>query len=209
MRSLSLLLIALYLVISLNGGVEGNLWCYDEAGLSLDGMTHGRLWQLASYGFLHGNWFHVMVNSVMLFLLGDRLQSLIGWRKSMVVTLAAVVLGGAIHLLLCLILNVPAQALLVGVSGGVMGVLLCLTTLHPYRVLWPLRLQARHLGNGFMISSMALILIMPDLGIPGLSQCGAFLVELFGNEVFQASHACHLGGGIAGVLAAKYWIRNS
>lgn len=207
MRPLSLLLVILFLFTFLNGGVEGNLWCYDTLGLSLHGIQQGRVWQLVSYGFLHGNWWHVVINAVMLYLLGERLQSLIGWSRSLWVMLAGILLGGVLHLMLSLILGDPAESLLVGVSGGVMAVLLCLTSLQPYRVLWPLRLQARHLGSGFLISSLGLVLLMPSLGVPGLSQCGLLMVKLFGEEVFQASHACHLGGGIAGVLMAKLWIQ--
>ena len=78
MRSLSLLLIALFAVICFNGGIDPFMWLYADAGLSLSGLSNGRIWQLVTYGLLHGNWPHVVLNTLMLYCLGDRLQFLIG-----------------------------------------------------------------------------------------------------------------------------------
>src|SRR6185369_2121753 len=42
--------------------------------LSLDGMRAGYAWQLLTYQFMHGSWFHLLVNCWALFVFGRELE---------------------------------------------------------------------------------------------------------------------------------------
>lgn len=203
-KSLSSLLVVIYVLIALTGGVAGNDWWYDQLGLSQQGIEAGKYWQLLSYGLLHGNLYHLVVNVVLLWLLGTRLESVVGGWKSLSVVLMGVFVGGFSHLVVGCWIDSEQANLLVGVSGGLMALLLYLTTLEPYRVMRPLRIRAKHLGLGFLVSEAVLILIDPALRIPIVSGVGAQLASVMGDSIFMVAHACHLGGGIAGLSLAKF-----
>ncbi|MGJ8673808.1 rhomboid family intramembrane serine protease [Rubritalea sp.] len=205
MKVFSLTLVLIYVGLSLSGQYLNAI--YEIFGLSLEGIESGRVWQLLSYGVLHGSWWHLGVNVALLLLLGIKLQHILGWKKALVVTGLGVFVGGLCHLLLNVFLPVDQQGVLVGVSGGMMALLICLTTLDPDYSNGITRIRARHLGMGFFISSLILTLLTPSLGIVGLSRLGESLGGVFGYEMFYVSHACHFGGGIAGLIYGRYILR--
>jgi len=205
MKSLSYLLVLIYVLVAATGGVIANSWWYDQLGLSQEGIEAGKVWQFLSYALLHGNTYHLVVNAVLLWLLGGTLQSSIGVKKSMFVLAIGVFVGGVLQLALSYRIDGELPSLLVGVSGGLMGLLLCLTTIDPYRVMRPLRIRAKHLGLGFLLSEAILTLIDPSLGIPVISGLGQHVASAMGGSIFLVAHACHLGGGIAGVCLGKIY----
>lgn len=208
-KFLSVLLVTLYMLVAVSGGVAENTWWYEQFGLSQQGIGAGKLWQFVSYGVLHGNLYHLTVNVVLLWLLGGRLEQMIGAKKSLAVVLLGVICGGVFQFGVSCMVDADGSSLLVGVSGGLMTLLLCLTTIDPYRVMRPLRIRAKHLGLGFLISELILTLIDPALGIPGASWLGGQLARAIGDSLFSVAHACHFGGGIAGLISAKVILSRS
>lgn len=202
MKVFSLILVLCFIVLRLAG--DGINTAYELFGLSLDGMGQGRVWELVSYGFLHGSWWHLTANTAIVILLGSKVQRILDCKSALTVTFFGVVLGGFMHLLMNVFLPENQQGLLVGISGGMMALLLCLTTLDPDHQLRPLRIRSRHLGLGFLLSSLLLALLTPSLGIAGFATLGRSLGEAFGSDIFYVSHACHFGGGIAGLFYGKY-----
>lgn len=209
MKSLSYLLVLIYVLVAATGGVVANDWWYDQFGLSQEGIGSGKIWQLLSYGLLHGNAYHLIVNVVLLWVLGGKLQSVIGSKKAMLILTLGVLAGGVFQLVLSYRVEADQMSLLVGVSGGLMALLLCLTTLDPYRVMRPLRIRAKHLGLGILMSEAILTLIDPTLGIPVLSGIGQYVARQMGESIFLVAHACHLGGGIAGLCIGKVILKCS
>ncbi|MFC5051721.1 rhomboid family intramembrane serine protease [Rubritalea spongiae] len=205
MKTFCLLLILIHVVLSTC--VQDVNAIYEVFGLSLDGIVNGKVWQFLSYGFLHGNWWHLAVNTMCIALLGLKLQQILDWKKALAVTMLAVLLGGGGYLLMNVFLPENQQGVLVGVSGGMMGLLLCLTTLDPDHRIWVTRIRSKHLGMGFLISSLCLALLTPALGVPVFSSIGEMLGNVFGEEMFYVSHACHFGGGIAGLFCGQYILR--
>ncbi|MGL5018156.1 MAG: rhomboid family intramembrane serine protease [Luteolibacter sp.] len=178
---------------------------YERLGLSREGIFSGKVWQLITYGFLHGSWWHVGLNAVFLILVGSRIEHMAG----PVVLVKAAVLGifggGLAHLILAP--GAPGAPLLVGLSGGCMGVLLLLTTLSPQSRMMPLPVSGKSIGLGILIAELALTLVNPALGIPGLSSVGDWLVRHGMGSWFGVAHACHLGGGVAGWLFGRWLLR--
>ena len=151
---------------------------------------------MATYGLLHGSWWHAGLNAALLLALGSRIEHMAGaaavWRA-----LAAGILGGGVfHLLL-------GTGLLVGCSGACMALLLLLATLSPQSRMLPLPVSARSLGLGVMTAALLLALTNPVLGVPGWSTLGRML----GAAWFQIGHACHFGGGMAGWLLGRWILR--
>lgn len=183
------------------GVVDGSLDFYQVYGLSLDGMRSLRFWQLLSYAGFHGSWLHWGMNGILLLALGSRIETMVGKRVLVNVLIAGVLAGGLLHV-------GTSANVLVGISGGVFALALCVTTLSPEsRFLMPFRVSGKNLGRGVMAASLILALLDPNLGVPVLSAGGRKLVELGFDSLFQISHACHLGGALAGWIAARWLLR--
>jgi membrane associated rhomboid family serine protease len=116
------------------------------------------------------------------------------------------VLGGALgHLALA-----PGgedAPLLVGLSGGCMGLLLLLTTLSPQSRMMPLPVSGKSLGLGILVAELILALADPALGVPVFSVLGQWLIAQEMGSWFQMSHACHFGGGMAGWILGRWLLR--
>lgn len=183
------------------GGVDGDLGFYQFFGLSIDGMRSLRLWQMLSYGGFHGSWMHWAMNGVLLLALGSRIETMLGKLILISVLVAGVLAGGVLHLL-------TSANLLIGVSGGVFALALCLTTLSPEsQFLIPFRVSGKNLGRGVMVASLILTLLDPNLGLPIFSAVGRKLVDSGFDSLFQISHACHFGGALTGWLIAWWLLR--
>ncbi|MFT4175095.1 MAG: rhomboid family intramembrane serine protease [Luteolibacter sp.] len=198
--ALALLLVALHGWIAWTGGVAGNWPLYSTFGLRLPAMPEGRIWQLVTYGFLHGSCSHVLLNAGVVLWIGPRLERMTGAWWMVATALAGIVAGGIFHLLL----GVTQDALLVGFSGGCMALLLLLCTILPdSRVLFP-GLSAGNLGRGILWAELILMLIDPAKNWPVLGEIGR-RIEPWGGAVFQMGHACHFGGALTGWAIGKWW----
>lgn len=196
-------LLLLFLPFQLTGGVEGPLaiW-YSRLGLSQEGIFgHGYLWQLVTHPFLHGNLTHWLTNAFFLYYFGGRIHDIFGEREVWRTATWATMAGGALHLLF------QGSSPLVGASAAGMGLFIALATVSPESRMFPFHIRARNLRDGVLLSTILLLLMIPSLGIPGFSQLGSLLVRSGGESLFQIGHACHLGGGLAGVLAMRRYFR--
>jgi membrane associated rhomboid family serine protease len=173
---------------------------FEIFGLSRDGFLSGKIWQVASYGLLHGAWWHAGLNALVVLLIGSRIEHMAGHRVMARTTLAGVVGGGAGHLLL-------GSGLLVGLSGGCMALLLLLTTLSPQSRMWPLPVSGKSLGLGLLLAALLLTLMNPALALPGAALAGKWLASHGLGGWFQVGHACHLVGGLAGWLYGRWLLR--
>lgn len=200
-------ILAIECVVTAVGGQDRQpAWSwFTTFGLSREGVFSGKIWQIISYGFLHGGWWHLAINGGFLLLMGSRIEHMAG-RPALAKALLFGVAGGAFaHLLLA-----PGGAdapLLVGLSGGCLSLLLLLVTLSPQSRMMPLPVSGRNLGLGILSAELALALVNPALGIPGLSHLGLALEALGMGGLFEMGHACHFGGGVAGWLFGRWLLR--
>jgi membrane associated rhomboid family serine protease len=194
--------LAIQLIVTLAGGQEVDpAWTwYHLLGLSRDGIFSGNIWQILTYGLLHGGWWHSGLNALFILLIGSRIEHMVGRSQVIPAVLAGVIAGGIFHMLL-------AKGLLVGISGGCTALLLLLTTLSPQSRMMPLPVSGRSLGLGIMAAELTLALIDPASGLPGFSAVGKLLVENGLGAWFHMGHACHFGGGLAGWLLGRWILR--
>lgn len=198
-------ILGIHAAVEMAGGVQAMADWYLTLGLRRWDVLHGAVWQIATHAFLHGGWVHVGANALCLVLLGTRVEQMLG-SKGFLKTLAWSILGGAIgHLLLGG--SGKTVAPLVGISGACMGFLLVITTLSPESRMWPLVVSGRNLGRGFLAAELIFALINPQLHLPGLEKIGQHLVANGWESWFTVGHACHLGGGTAGWLCARFVLR--
>jgi membrane associated rhomboid family serine protease len=194
------LTIGIQLAVDLAGGMDALARWYETLGLSRSGFLSGKVWQLLTYGLLHGAWWHAGLNAVFVLLIGSRIEFITGRAVLLGVTLAGILGGGIAHLLV-------GSGLLVGLSGGCISLLLCLTTLSPESRMFPLPVSGRNLGLGILMAELGLALIDPGLGLPGFSAVGELAAAHGMASWFEMGHACHFGGGLAGWVYGRWILR--
>jgi membrane associated rhomboid family serine protease len=202
--ALMLVLLLLQLVLMFAGGLPKVFWYYENFGLSWDGISHGKVWQLLSYALLHGDWFHLLINLLILWFAGGRVVQMLGQRKSLEIIVVGVLVGGLLHLLSSLLrVTGYGESYLVGISGACFALLLALTTLSPHTRMGFIPVSGKNLGLGIVIGETLLWLMHPSLSLPVLSSLGEQMVAWGGAALFEISHACHLGGALAGWCLAR------
>lgn len=146
-----------------------------------------QIWQLLTYGFLHGTWMHLFFNMFALYMFGSEIERLFGPQRYLIYYLACVVGAALMHLIVLEVANLP-PAPVVGASGGVFGLLLA------FGMAWPHR---------------KLMLIFPPIPMPAW-----LFVTLYGlaelwlgitGTVQGVAHFAHLGGMATGFVMIQYW----
>lgn len=202
-----LLLVCQCLIVSF-GGVERVLLrfplsCYAE------GVSAGAVWTLLSYAFVHAGWLHLGINLLGVWIFGGKMMRYVGAGRTLSTLLLGILGGGLCHLVVgfrLLQCKVP-EPWLVGVSGGVMALWICLTVLAPEARLWPLPIRGRALRYGLIGSLVWLVVSQPELGfLPDyFSSISSTLgvVAVAREESQVVSHACHLGGAFVGLWMGR------
>lgn len=170
---------------------DGTLdWIFSTFGLSREGLMHGKVWQLVSHAFLHGNILHLSINALGLLLIGSRVERIGGALTVGNVLLAGVLLGGLVQ-----VMAAPAphrDFQLVGISGGFTALLLWLTTVSPESRMAPLPISAKNLGRGIILAEGAFLI-------------GSWFIPQAGLQV--VAHGCHFGGALAGWYLGRRMFR--
>lgn len=203
--TLVLILLAIQGAVTLGGGHERLGWLFGNFGLTREGFFDGKVWQIFTYGLLHGGFLHVGLNALCIVLIGARVEHMLGRAVVYKTVATGVVAGGLAQLLLAP--GGPNQPILVGASGGCMALLILLTTLSPDSKMWPVPVSARAAGIGVMAAELGLALVDPQPGIPGLHRIGEMLAAQGLAGWFSVSHACHFGGGMAGFVSGVWLLR--
>lgn len=196
-----LLLVVIQFLLEWLGGVRDWPQIFLVVGLSRQGLLEGLIWQPVSYGWIHANWLHLMINAFGLLAIGPRIERIGGGRLLLLILMGGALAGGLVHLLLGGELGLRP---LVGMSGGVTAMLLWLTGVSPGSKMWPLPISGKNLGIGLLLASAILAILNPALEIPYLSKVGGMLGSYVDGSV---SHACHLGGGLLGWGMARWILR--
>ena len=148
------------------------------------------VWQLLTYGFLHGNLPHIFFNMVALWMFGRDLENMMGTRRFLTYYLTCVVGAGIVQLVVAQMQGGIYPT--VGASGGVFGILL---------------------AYGMAFPNRTVMLIFPP--IPMRAKYFVILFGLFelylgfsGRQPGVANFA-HLGGMLFGFLLIQYWKQQS
>jgi len=183
-------LIAIFLLQQLLH-LKGSAWIEHYFGLSLDGIRRGRLWQVLTFQFLHGGWFHILLNGFTLYSLGRFMEEVIGRSRFLGLYFLSGIAGGALQIVTTLLLNHNPYIPMVGASAGIAGLLGAFAAMYPHRrltifiIVFPLSIRAEVLLWVFL----------------GLSVFGTLLP--FGG----IAHAAHLGGLLAGLAYVRFLLR--
>jgi len=149
------------------------------------GSEYFRPFQLFSYMFAHGGFFHIFFNMLILAHIGPILENFWDQKKFLIFYIVTGIGAGVFHLLIQYYLF-PGQANIpmLGASGAIYGVLMAF---------------------GMMFPNMELALMFPPISIKA-----KYLVWVMGGMTFLMSgagvaHFAHLGGIIFAFILMRIW----
>ncbi|MDR9433141.1 MAG: rhomboid family intramembrane serine protease [Spiribacter sp.] len=168
------------------------LWPLGTAELGTNfvgGIPSFEFWQLATYGFLHGGFFHLFVNMFALWMFGSALETFWGSRPFLTFYMVCLIGAGLIQLVVAtMAASTGSLYPTIGASGAVFGILL---------------------GFAMMFPNQPLMLIF--LPVPIKAKYFVFLYgafELYAGvtgSISGVAHFAHLGGMAFGFLMILYW----
>ena len=157
-------------------------------------LTQGRVWQLATYLFLHGDVFHILFNMLAVWMFGVDLER--RWGTQAFIRYYAVVgIGAGVCMVVVSLLPFAATqstyfATTIGASGAVYGLLMAWAIIFPYRTILFLGI--------FPLTARVFVLIMGAIAFTqAVSQGGGTTV----------AHLAHLGGLVVGWWYLKTPVR--
>jgi membrane associated rhomboid family serine protease len=151
------------------------------------GLPSFHVWQLLSYGFLHGGLAHLFFNMFALFMFGSDVERLFGSKRYLLYYLVCVIGAAAMHLIVVTAAHMQPLPT-IGASGGVFGILLAYGMAFPHRKLFVIPIPIPLPAWLFVTLYGALELY---LGISQTSQ--------------GVAHFAHLGGMATGFVLIRYW----
>jgi len=160
-----------------------------------------RIYPLITYQFLHGGFFHIAINMLVLWMLGRHIERALGTKQFVYLFLGSGVLGGVLQVGFNYVMSQAYSEVFltqptVGASGGVMGILTAFATLYPRQVLYlfilfiPMPIEARWLAIGYF----------------AIETFNAWR-EISGQALSPTAHAAHVGGMIVGFVWVKWGYR--
>jgi membrane associated rhomboid family serine protease len=187
-RALLFINVAIFAVQLLTGDLllrPFALW--PPASPQFPGAPSFQVWQLLTYGFLHGSLTHLFFNMFALYMFGGEIERLLGTKHYVVYYLACVV--GAAVAQFVVVSNMEMQPIpTVGASGGVFGLLLAFGMAYPQR---------------------RIMLLFPPIPMPAWLFVTLYgLLELYLGVTGSGqgvAHFAHLGGMVAGYALLVYW----
>lgn len=146
-----------------------------------------RPWQLVTYMFMHGGFWHLFMNMYTLYIFGTVVERMIGPKKFSVLYFVSGLGAAGVHLLIMNLMRGGA-APMVGASGAIYGVLIAYAMLFPNSRITllfpPVTLNAK-----WMVIIFALLSLV--VGITGTAE--------------GVAHFAHLGGMLFGFLMVLAW----
>jgi rhomboid family protein len=158
--------------------------------LSTEGLAHGYVWQLITFQFLHGGFWHLAFNLLVLYFFGRAMETALGVRRFLELYFASGVVGGLVQMLFSALLPAYFGGAVVGASAGIFGLVAGFATIFPEQEL-----------------TLLLFLIIPVSMKARTLLWISIAVAVFGIIVpmDNIANAAHLGG-IATGWAYVYWI---
>jgi membrane associated rhomboid family serine protease len=144
-------------------------------------VTHP--WTLVTYTFLHADFWHILVNMLMLWWLGSPVEERLGPRTFCAIYFGAGIGGALINLFFATLFGWTTSV--IGASGAVFGIMVALTMLYPRMPIYlffMIRVELRYAVAGFVLLNLLWV---------GSNDGTAYIV--------------HLGGAASGYLLMKAW----
>ncbi len=183
-RALLIANAAVFVVQLAAGMIQGS--AFDQLFALVPAMVlRGAFWQPATYLFLHGGVWHLLMNMLALFMFGGEVERKLGTRAFAWLYAVSGVGAGLASLVVVQIAAPGSGVALVGASGAIFGVLIAYAMLFPYRPITlliffvlPVTLQARWLVA--IYAWVEALLLMQMGGVAGLGHLAHLSGLVFG-----------------------------
>ena len=185
-----------------------------EDGLVLyhNQLAQGKIWQLLTFQFLHGDLFHLLINCAMIWFIGRQIEESLGKIKFLLIYLIAGIFGGLLQCMLAwagineVVRIVDGQMVnvvigVVGASAGIFGLMAAFAMLHWNRELTLLIMFILPVN----IKAKYLLVALTVIGILGIISSGGGVGA--GREGHLIAHGAHLGGMVWGVLFVLLFVQ--
>lgn len=169
-------------------------------GVSISALSKGDVWTPFTYMFVHGSVGHILLNMIMLWFCGKRVQELYGSRHFAMIYIFAGLLGAAFQILLSTYVARQPDVYLLGASASILGLLLAYAVAMPEEEIYllvmfviPVRFRLWSLAKFLLVFNLA-------LGILGLVQA---LPDWLSGGGAPVAYLAHFGGAVAGWYYAR------
>ena len=194
---------AIKTLIALNAGIfflmvlmgalhhrEVNDWLITYFGLNARAAVHGFVYQLVTYGFLHGGFWHLFFNMLMLWMFGSMLETTWGSRRFWEFYFFGVIGAGlgtvALAYTVGSFVHLNPATITIGASGGIYAILMACAMLfgnqEVYMFPFPIAIRLKYL-----VGILAFIALISALGDTG-----------------DTANVAHLSGLIFGYIYLKF-----
>lgn len=171
---------------------RGQRFFSPDGSLSRETLFGGRVWELVTHMFVHGNLLHIAMNMLGLYFVGRFLLRIVDNKTFLKIYFVSGLAGATLHLLL-----VPNP--MVGASACVFGLIGALGAIMPEQrinmllfFVLPIRLRMGKLVQGLAIASAVLMLLGMLTTVGGSAPA-----------IGRMAHGAHLGGLLGGWLFAR------
>jgi len=133
------------------------------------------IWQLLTYMFLHGGFFHILFNMLFLWMLGSELERYWGSREFVKYYIVTGAGAGVINALVQPHSAVP----IIGASGAVFGLIIAFGMAFPDRELllyFFIRIKAKHFAVLIGLLELISLFAMPNAGVARFAHLGGLVV---------------------------------
>ncbi len=199
--NLIMLNVAVFLVQQL-GSPETNQWLIDHFGLHFWASNHFAPYQLITYMFLHGDFYHVFFNMFAFWMFGRVAEMDLGSKRFLIYYLVTGVGAGVLNLLvnwgelsyyestyglIPQVIQRTQEVVTIGASGAVFGILLAFGVMHPNErimlLIPPIPMKAKYFVIIFGVIEL--------------------LLGVFSSS--NVAHFAHVGGMLFGWLLLRLW----
>jgi membrane associated rhomboid family serine protease len=187
-RTLLIINVAVFCLQLLTGDLlVGPFALWPTASTQFPNAPSFEIWQLLTYGFMHGSLTHLLFNMLALYMFGGEVERLLGPSHFLQYYLVCVVGAAVAQLVVTSNMNLPPVPT-VGASGGVFGLLLAFGMAYPQR---------------------RIMLLFPPIPMPAWVFVTLYgMLELYLGVTGSGqgvAHFAHLGGMAAGYAMLVFW----
>ncbi len=170
-----------------------------DGGVSISELAAGKVWTPFTYMFVHGSVGHILLNMLMLWFAGKRVQDLYGQRHFMMIYVISGLAGAALQLAVAST-TAMGDAYLMGASASIMGLMLALAVAMPAEEIYLLVMFI--IPVRFRLWTLAKVLLFFNLGMGVLELLGA-LPSWLASDGAPVAYLAHFGGAVAGWYYAR------
>jgi membrane associated rhomboid family serine protease len=160
----------------------------DYFALSLPGLSHGYVWQLLTFQFMHASWMHLIFNSLAIFFFGRSVEAVLGRNRFLAVYFSSGIIGGAVQMLFALWRPDFFGGAVVGASAGAYGLVAAFAVIN-----WTERFTLLIYFIPVTMRGRTLLWVSIGLALVGLLTPGS-----------GVANAAHLGGILTGYFCVRH-----